>query len=152
MAKINYKSIYDFNSDQESSYLDVIATSLMLALMWIISFLLFIFADFFNIPAFYSPLILMVAYMLFLFNPVRILRYKARMWILRVTIRVILAPLTFVTFADLWESSSINLKKHIKLIHHFTVWRSIQFSGSSYKRFLLFCVLLCNQWQVYSQQ
>ena len=141
-ARIDYQSIFDFNSDQESSYQDVIATSLMLALMWTTSLIFFIFADFFNISPFYFPLLLMAFYLVFLFNPVKIFKYRERMWILRITMRVILAPIPFVTFADLWESCLINLKNFIKLIYHFTVWRSIQFFGPSLKRFLPFCVFL----------
>ena len=34
----------------------------------------------------------------------KMMRYEERRWILKVTLKVILAPVTFVTFADIWVS------------------------------------------------
>ena len=70
--------------------------------MWATSLIVFIFADYLFIPAFYSPVILMCSYAIFLFNPFKVLKYEARCWILRIIGRLIIAPLPFVVFADFW--------------------------------------------------
>ena len=46
----------------------------------------------------------MIAYVAYLLNPLKMMRYEARRWILKITLKVILAPVTFVTFADIWVS------------------------------------------------
>ena len=101
-VNINRKSIFDLKSEENSTYLDIVGTALILAVMWAVSLLVFLYADFLYISAFYSPLILMISYVVFLFNPVKVFRYKSRLWILRITSRIIVAPLAFVTFSDFW--------------------------------------------------
>ena len=101
-AGVNHKLIFELDPRQHSSYQDILGTSIMLAVIWAISLVVFIFADYLNIPAFYSPLVLMITYAVFLFNPVKILKYEARCWILNVISRIMLAPLPFVVFADFW--------------------------------------------------
>ena len=95
--------------------MDVVGTSLILAVMWALSLLIFIYADYLYIPAFYSPLALMISYFVFLLNPVRIFRYEARLWILKVTSRIIVAPLAFVTFSDFWVRKVYNIVKQFWL-------------------------------------
>ena len=71
-AGVNHKLIFELDPRNHSSHRDILGTSLLLAVLWAISLVIFIFADYLSIPAFYSPLLLMVTYALFLFNPFRV--------------------------------------------------------------------------------
>ena len=50
----------------------MLSLSLMLAVLWSLSLILFIFADYLCFPAFYSPLVLMITYAIFLLNPFQV--------------------------------------------------------------------------------
>ena len=71
-AGVNHKLIFELDPRNHSSHRDILGTSLLLAVLWAISLVIFIFADYLSIPAFYSPLLLMVIYALFLLNPFRV--------------------------------------------------------------------------------
>jgi len=83
-------------------------TAMWLAVMWAISVLVFLFADYLYIPAFYSPLCLMIAYLAFFLNPTKTIKYDARRWMVNVIMRCILAPLPYVLFADFWVADQFN--------------------------------------------
>ena len=105
---VNHKLIFELNPRNHSSHLDIMETAMLLAVMWVVSLLLFLFADFLNFPAFYSHFILMICYLVFFLNPTKTLKYGARQWMLRVILRCILAPLPFVVFADFWVADQFN--------------------------------------------
>ena len=44
----------------------------MLAVVWSLSLIMFIFADYLSFPAFYSPLAMMICYAVFLLNPFQV--------------------------------------------------------------------------------
>ena len=44
----------------------------MLAVVWSLSLIMFIFADYLSFPAFYSPLAMMITYAVFLLNPFQV--------------------------------------------------------------------------------
>ncbi len=59
----------------------------MFSVIWALSLLCYLFSTFISIPEFASPLCLVGFCFLYLINPVRILHYKARMWLLRILVR-----------------------------------------------------------------
>ena len=88
-AGVNHKLIFELDPRQHASYQvkrythlflsissmslkDVLSLSLMLAVLWCLSLILFIFADYLCFPAFYSPLALMITYAVFLLNPFKV--------------------------------------------------------------------------------
>ena len=117
---MNHKLIFELDPRKHSSHHDILGTAIILAVMWSISLVIFIFADYLSIPAFYSPLGLIITYAVFLFNPLKVFKYEARSWILNTMARMVLAPLPFVVFADFWLADQFNsLAPALKDFHYF---------------------------------
>merc|ERR1740123_1917889 len=122
---VNHKLIFDLDPRQHASFQDVLSLSLLLAVFWSLSLILFIFADYLCFPAFYSPLALMITYAVFLVNPFKVAKYGARRWMLNIIGRLILAPLPFVVFADFWVADQFNsLAPALKDFHYFVCFYS----------------------------
>ena len=105
-AGVNHKLIFELDPRNFSSHFHLLETAAWLAVIWSVSIVAFIFADFLYIPAFYSPLAMMITFALFLFNPFRVLKYEARRWLIKTVVRILLAPIPLVVFADFWVSQS----------------------------------------------
>ena len=97
---VNHKLIFELDPRQHASYQvrhfsdmiflspdyfadifslkDVLSLSLLLAVLWSLSLVLFIFADYLSLPAFYSPLVLIITYAVFLLNPFKVLKVNNR--------------------------------------------------------------------------
>ena len=56
----------------------MLSLALVLAVLWSLSLILFIFADYLSLPAFYSPLVLIITYAVFLLNPFKVLKVNNR--------------------------------------------------------------------------
>ncbi|XP_030385932.1 xenotropic and polytropic retrovirus receptor 1 homolog [Scaptodrosophila lebanonensis] len=54
------------------------------------------------------PLVPVVISLVFLFNPIRIMNYPARRWLIRVFGRVVAAPFYYVRFVDFWVADQMN--------------------------------------------
>ena len=62
------------------------------AVIWALSILSYLFSPEINIPPLVHPLCLGVFFLLFLLNPIHILHFKARRWLLRVLVSVVMYP------------------------------------------------------------
>merc|ERR550532_684312 len=62
----------------------------------------------------------MITFALFLFNPFRVLKYEARRWLIKIVLRILLAPIPLVVFADFWLADQFNsLAPALKDLHYF---------------------------------
>ena len=103
-AGVNHKLIFELDPRNFSTHFHLLETAAWLAVIWSASIVAFIFADFLSMPAFYSPLAMMITFALFLFNPFKVLKYEARRWLIKIVVRILLAPIPLVVFADFWVS------------------------------------------------
>lgn len=55
--------------------------------VWTLSILSFIYSSSLSIPQYINPLALVIIMILFLLNPMRVLRHDARFWLLRITVQ-----------------------------------------------------------------
>lgn len=55
--------------------------------VWTLSILSFLYSSSLSIPPYINPLALVIIMILFLLNPMRVLRHDARFWLLRITVR-----------------------------------------------------------------
>ena len=101
---MNHKLIFELDPRNFSTHFHLLETAAWLAVIWSASIVAFIFADFLSMPAFYSPLAMMITFALFLFNPFKVLKYEARRWLIKIVVRILLAPIPLVVFADFWVS------------------------------------------------
>ena len=103
-AGVNHKLIFELDPRHHSSHLDLLEIAAWLSTIWAAGIVTFIFADYIHIPAFYCPLAVMITFAVFLFNPLRIFKYQARRWLIKIILRILLAPIPLVVFADFWVS------------------------------------------------
>jgi len=105
---VNHVLIFELDPRHHSSHLQVLELALGLGLTWAASLLLFLFADYIALPAFASPLGLLAFYALFFLNPTKTGKYKERQWMMGVFLRIVITPLSYVTFADFWVADQLN--------------------------------------------
>lgn len=58
----------------------------ILGVMWTLGLLTFLYSISLSIPPYATPLGLVCIMLAFLFNPFRIFRYEARLWLLKITV------------------------------------------------------------------
>lgn len=58
--------------------------------VWTLSILSFLYSSSLSIPPYINPLALVIIMILFLLNPMRVLRHDARFWLLRITVWLLL--------------------------------------------------------------
>jgi len=61
-----------------------------LAALWCVSVVSYLLSPVMRIPVFSHPLSLVIFCLLYLFNPLRVLHFKARWWLLRVLVSAVL--------------------------------------------------------------
>ena len=77
------------------------------SVIWGMSLLSYLFSSYMHIPVFANPLCLVGFCILYLINPIHILHYKARMWLLRVLVS---------TLNSRWKKNNLN-----QSVHSFTI-------------------------------
>lgn len=78
--------IFEMDPRNHLSEQHIIEMAAIFGVTWSLSVLIFLYSDQLSIPAYVSPLALMVIMLLFIFNPTKTFRYEARIWALRVLV------------------------------------------------------------------
>jgi len=63
-----------------------------LAALWCLSLVSYLLSPVMRVPVFAHPLSLVVFCLLYLFNPLRVLHFKARWWLLRILVGACVLP------------------------------------------------------------
>ncbi|KTF83296.1 hypothetical protein cypCar_00024858 [Cyprinus carpio] len=79
-----------------------------LGVLWCLSILSCLFADYTWLPMQANPLILYGFMVLFLINPFKTAYYKSRFWLIKLLFRVFTTPFHRVEFADFWLADQLN--------------------------------------------
>ncbi|XP_073976899.1 solute carrier family 53 member 1-like isoform X1 [Rhodnius prolixus] len=104
---VNHVLIFELDPRNHLSEQHIMEMAAIFGVIWALSVLCFIYSDVLGIPAFVSPLALMVIMAAFLFNPTKTMRHEARFWALRVLGRIIASPFFYVGFADFWLADQL---------------------------------------------
>ncbi|XP_047134704.1 solute carrier family 53 member 1 isoform X1 [Hydra vulgaris] len=107
-AGVNHVLIFELDPRHHLSYAEYLMTASMFGTLWCLSCLAFLFSRGFKIPEFAHPLALATFTLLYLINPTRTFQYRSRRWLLRVLLRIIVAPFKHVCFADFWLADQLN--------------------------------------------
>ncbi|PIK45820.1 putative xenotropic and polytropic retrovirus receptor 1-like [Apostichopus japonicus] len=99
----------------------VTEVALFLGVLWAISVFSFLICYWLNRWSYLNPLALAVFMLLFLFNPTRTLKYRARFWLLKILSHIAVAPFYPVGFADFWLADQLNSLQCVLLDFEFLI-------------------------------
>uniref|UniRef100_A0A2M4AJ02 Putative small molecule transporter n=1 Tax=Anopheles triannulatus TaxID=58253 RepID=A0A2M4AJ02_9DIPT len=105
---VNHVLIFELDPRNHLSEQHLMEMAAILAVVWSLSLLCFLYSASLSIPPFVNPLVLTVLMIVFLINPFRIFRYEARFWLLKTIGRMTAAPFFHVGFADFWLADQLN--------------------------------------------
>lgn len=105
---MNHVLIFEMDPRNHLSEQHLMELAAVLGVIWALSVLGFLYAEYLAMPAYASPLALVVVMFLFLVNPTKTFRHEARFWLLRVLFRILCAPFFYVGFADFWLADQLN--------------------------------------------
>ncbi|TDG45029.1 hypothetical protein AWZ03_008530 [Drosophila navojoa] len=105
---INHVLIFDLNPRNQTECLKLLSTASFFGYVCVLAMLLFIHHKEFGVKdPFYIPLIGLVLPLALLINPVHIMNFPTRMWILQCFGRILAAPFCYVHFADFWIADQL---------------------------------------------
>lgn len=83
---VNHVLIFEMDPRNHLSEQHIIEMAAIFGVTWSLSVLIFLYSDQLSIPAYISPLVLLIIMLLFIFNPTKTFRYEARTWALKVLV------------------------------------------------------------------
>uniref|UniRef100_A0A3Q3XIM8 Xenotropic and polytropic retrovirus receptor 1a n=1 Tax=Mola mola TaxID=94237 RepID=A0A3Q3XIM8_MOLML len=107
-AGVNHVLIFEINPRNNLSHQHLFEIAGFLGVLWCLSILSCLYADYTYLPMQINPLILYGFMVLFLINPIKTCYYKSRFWLLKLLFRVFTAPFHRVEFADFWLADQLN--------------------------------------------
>jgi len=105
---VNHVLIFELDPRDHLTHQELLELAGIFAVIWSLSVLSYLFSPNLNIPVFANPLCLVGFCLLFLINPIRVMHFKARRWLLRILFRIVTAPFHHVGFADFWLADQLN--------------------------------------------
>ncbi|XP_063703623.1 solute carrier family 53 member 1 [Culicoides brevitarsis] len=105
---VNHVLIFELDPRNHLSEQHLMELASIFGVVWTLSILGFLYSASLSLPPFVNPLVLIVIMIVFLINPLKVLRHEARFWLLRTVGRMFAAPFFFVTFADFWLADQLN--------------------------------------------
>lgn len=86
---VNHVLIFELDPRNHLSEQDLMELASIFGVVWTLSVLSFIYSDSLSIPSFVNPLSLTIIMIIFLINPLKVFRYDARFWFLRICVSII---------------------------------------------------------------
>lgn len=105
---VNHVLIFEIDPRRHLTHQQLMELSSLLAVIWCLSVLMYLFSDFLAIPCYAAPLAMASFMLLYLINPIKILHHSSRMWLLKILFRIVTAPFHHVGFADFWLADQLN--------------------------------------------
>lgn len=105
---VNHILIFELDPRNHLTHQQFLELAVFFSTLWCLSVLAYLSSTVIHIPAFSSPICLVGFCLLYLINPIRILHYKSRLWLLKVLFRIVTAPFHYVGFADFWLADQLN--------------------------------------------
>lgn len=118
---VNHVLIFELDPRNHLSEQHLMELAGLLGVIWTLCLLGFLYSNSLSIPPFSIPFALVCVMLTFLFNPLKLYRYEARFWLLRISWRMIIAPFAFVNFADFWLADQLNSLVTPLLDFHFLI-------------------------------
>lgn len=88
---VNHVLIFELDPRNHLSEQDLMELASIFGVVWTLSVLSFIYSDSLSIPSFVNPLSLTIIMIIFLINPLKVFRYDARFWFLRICVSIVIS-------------------------------------------------------------
>lgn len=85
---VNHVLIFELDPRNHLSEQHLMELAAIFGVVWTLSILSFLYSSSLSIPPFINPLALAIIMLLFLMNPLKILRHDARFWLLRISVMI----------------------------------------------------------------
>ena len=121
VSGVNHVLIFELDPRKNLAAQDLMELAAVLGVIWALSILGFLYSESFAMPAYASPLALVVTMFVFLLNPTKTFRYESRRWLLWYLFRIFVAPFPYVGFADFWLADQLNSMATVFLDAHYTI-------------------------------
>lgn len=105
---VNHVLIFELDPRNHLTHQQFVEVASLLAVVWTLSVLSYLFSPVIHIPVFANPLFLLGFLLFFVVNPFPIFHHRARRWLLRVLFCIFTAPFHYVGFADFWVADQLN--------------------------------------------
>lgn len=83
---VNHVLIFELDPRNHLSEQHLMELAAIFGVVWTLSILSFLYSSSLSIPPFINPLALAIIMMVFLMNPLKVLRHDARFWLLRISV------------------------------------------------------------------
>lgn len=105
---VNHILIFELDPRNHLTHQEFLELAMFFLALWCLSLLTYLLSVVLHIPVFASPLALVAFCLVYLFNPIRVLHYKARRWLIKLLFHIVTAPFHYVGFADFWLADQLN--------------------------------------------
>lgn len=105
---VNHVLIFELDPRDHLTHQNFLELAAFLAVIWGLSLTCYMFSNVLGILLYVHPVWLFGFCVIFLFNPIRVLHFRARRWLLKVLFRIVTAPFHHVGFADFWLADQLN--------------------------------------------
>ncbi|XP_014487113.1 PREDICTED: xenotropic and polytropic retrovirus receptor 1 isoform X2 [Dinoponera quadriceps] len=105
---VNHVLIFELDPRNHLSEQHLMELAAVLGVIWTLSLLSFLYSTSLSIPPYINPLVLVCMMVAFLINPLKIFHHEARLWLLKIIMRVVISPFAYVNFADFWLADQFN--------------------------------------------
>lgn len=86
---VNHVLIFELDPRNHLSEQHLMELAAIFGVVWTLSLLSFLYSASLSIPAFINPLALVIIMIIFLVNPLKVMRHDARFWLLRISVRML---------------------------------------------------------------
>ncbi|XP_046843969.1 xenotropic and polytropic retrovirus receptor 1-like [Xenia sp. Carnegie-2017] len=107
-AGVNHVLIFELDPRTHLTYQQLLEASAMLAVIWCLSLMAYIYHGNIGIYSLTPPSVMAVLFIVFTLNPFKVGFHGARWWLLKIIYRVVTAPFHSVGFADFWLADQMN--------------------------------------------
>ena len=120
-AGVNHILVFEIDPRQHLAYQQLLEMGTCLCVIWLLSFLAFVFTSYLDFYPFIQPFMFVIFMILFLINPIQIFHRPARYWLLKTLGRIVTSAFHTICFKDFWLTNQIaSLELALFDIEYFT--------------------------------
>lgn len=109
---VNHVLIFELDPRNHLSEQHLMELAAIFGVVWTLSILSFLYSASLSIPPYINPLALTIIMILFMVNPLKVLRHDARFWLLRITVGPSYQPCFLHYFCSIFRCLFCSLPSH----------------------------------------
>uniref|UniRef100_A0A5K3EQJ4 SPX domain-containing protein n=1 Tax=Mesocestoides corti TaxID=53468 RepID=A0A5K3EQJ4_MESCO len=105
---VNHVLIFEIDPRSHLNHFQLMEVGMLFADFWGAAVLFYLFSDRLSLPGYAAPFVLFFFLVVTLLLPFHVFQYKSRLWLLKILLRIIRAPLAKVRFPDFFLADQLN--------------------------------------------